>query len=196
VTVEKGQLLRPVGGIVSRVQVNRDPTSLAPQTPAMSLDYAVGQGFTQAEQLFAIPAIFKARQSRLRGQVLARDRVATYQQLMYRIGTQPGSIVAIGIPASDRHHPLREQLAQLMLDLFRLPLVFQSFRQSCGKSQTPIGGTQHNRSTVRTTLSLIELRNHRTRTDSRKQNALCYRRFVQAKASLVVKNCVDNSFLP
>jgi hypothetical protein len=72
VTVEEAKRLRSVGGIVRRVQINRDPTGLAPQKPAMSFDCAVGQVFTQAEQLFAIAGIFKARPSRLRGQVLER----------------------------------------------------------------------------------------------------------------------------
>jgi hypothetical protein len=69
VTVEEAKRLRSMGGIVGRAQVNRDPTSLAPQTPAMSFDCALGQVFTQAEQLFAIAGIFKARPSLLRGQV-------------------------------------------------------------------------------------------------------------------------------
>jgi hypothetical protein len=59
-----------------------------------------------------------------------------------------------------------------------------------------IGGTQQNGSAVRAALRLIKLRDHRTRRDSREENTLCYILLVQAKASCLVKNCVDNSFLP
>src|ERR1019366_1352090 len=87
------------------------------------------QRFAQTKQLFAIPAIFKARQGRLRSQVFALNWIATHQQFVDRVGTQSGGIVGIRIPARNRHDPLRDQFSQLMPDLFRLPLVFQGLGQ-------------------------------------------------------------------
>ena len=130
VAIEEGQLLGAVGRIVGRIQIDRDTSGSAPQTTAMPFDHAVGQRFAHAKQLFAIPAIFKARQGRLRSQVFALDRIATHQQLVYRIGTQPGRIVGIRIPASDGHHPLGDQFHQLMLCFACLPLILQSLGES------------------------------------------------------------------
>jgi hypothetical protein len=62
------------------------------------------------QQLFAILAIFEARQRRLQSQVIAFDRIASHQQFMDRIGTNPGCIVGIWISASDGHHSLRDQV--------------------------------------------------------------------------------------
>jgi len=102
----------------------------------MSFDHAVGQRFAQAKQLFAIPAIFKARQGRLRGQVFSLERIPAHQQFVDGIGTQPGGIVGIRIPARDRHDALRQKFAQLVFDLLRLPLVFQGTRQSGSRAQS------------------------------------------------------------
>jgi hypothetical protein len=132
----------------------------------------------------------------LRSQVFALDRIATHHQLVDRIGTQPGRIVGIRIPASDGHHTLRDQFDQRVLYFAGLPLVLQSLGESGSEVQSLIDGAQQNRPAVRAALLLIKLRDDRTRRDSREENTLCYRMLVQAKASCLVKNCGDNSFLP
>jgi hypothetical protein len=194
--VKEGQLLGPVGGIVGRVQIDRDAPGSALQTTAMSFDYAVGQRFAQTKQLFAIPAIFKARQGRLRSQVFALNWIATHQQFVDRVGTQSGGIVGIRIPARNRHDPLRDQFSQLMPDLFRLPLVFQGLGQHGSQSQSSISGAKQDRSPVGTALSLIKLCDDRTLKNSWEENALCRVMLAQTKASFLVKDCVNNSFLP
>jgi hypothetical protein len=77
-----------------------------------------------------------------------------------------------------------------------LPLVLQSLGESGSEVQSLIGDAQQNCPAVRAALLLIKLRDDRTRRDSREENTLCYRMLVQAKACCLVKNCVDNSFMP
>jgi len=113
---------------------------------------------------------------------------------VYRIGTEPGRIVGIRIPARDGHHSLRDQFDQLVIDFARLPLVLQSLGESGSEVQSLISGAQQNCPAVRAALWLIKLRHDRTRRDSREENTLCYILLAQAKASCVVKNCVNNSF--
>src|SRR5215831_9779112 len=102
---------------------------------------------------------------------------------MHRVRTQPRRIVGIRISASDRHHPLRKQLTQFMLNFFRLPSVLQSLGESRGQMQTLIGSSQQNRSAIGTALSLIELRHYGTLRNSREENTLCRVMLAQAKAS-------------
>jgi len=62
----------------------------------------------------------------LRGQFFSLDGIPADQQFVDGVGTQPGRVVGIRIPASDRHEALRQKFAQLMFDLLRLPRIFQS----------------------------------------------------------------------
>src|SRR4029077_14095610 len=196
VAIEEGQLLGAVGGIIGRIQIDRDASGSAPQTTAMPFDHTVGQRFAHAKQLFAIPAIFKARQGRLRSQVFALDGIAPHQQLMDWIGTEPGRIVGIRIPASDGHHALRDQFDQLVLYFVGLPLLLQSLGESGSEVQSLIGGAQQNCPAVRAALWLIKLRDDRTRRNSWEENTLCYLMLVQAKASCWSQNRLDNGFVP
>ena len=50
--IKKRQLLRAMGGIIGRIQIDGDEPSAAVQPFAMSLDHCVGQCFGQAKQLF------------------------------------------------------------------------------------------------------------------------------------------------
>ena len=125
---------------------------------------------------------------------LGLTAVPAHQQFVDGVGTQPGGIVGIWIPASDRHDALGEQFAQLVFDLFRLPLVFQSLSQHGSQSQPSIGSAQQDRPAVGTALSLIKLGHDRTVKNSWEENALCRVMLAQTKASCLVKNCVNNSF--
>ena len=64
VTVEAGQLLRTMGRIVRRVQIDRDPLCLALQAPAMPLDHSVGQRNPHPQQIRPIKGVLKARERR------------------------------------------------------------------------------------------------------------------------------------
>jgi len=68
------------------------------QSLAMSFNDTVRQRFRHAQQFLAIRSIFKARQSRLRRQVLAVERIPTDQQLVDRIARQPRRIVGVSYP--------------------------------------------------------------------------------------------------
>ena len=132
--IEKGELLLAVRGVVGGIQIDGDPTGATMQTLAMSFNDAVRQRFGHAQQFLAIRSIFKARQGRLRSQILAVDGIPTDQQLVDRIGRQPCRIVGVFISQRDGHDSLRNQLTQLMLHLTGLPVISQTSRQC--RSQT------------------------------------------------------------
>jgi hypothetical protein len=95
----------------------------------------------------------------LRGQVATFDRIAIQQQLMNGIAGQAGRVVGVRVAAGDREHPLRQQLAQAMIDFTGLPLVPQAGGQFIQQSIATLGGFQQQSSTVGTPLALIKLRN-------------------------------------
>jgi hypothetical protein len=85
VTVEEGQLLRTVGRVVGRVEVDRDPLDHAPQTPAVPLDHRLGERHAHPVQIRPIERVLEARQRRLRGKVFATHRIPTAEQLVDRV---------------------------------------------------------------------------------------------------------------
>jgi hypothetical protein len=95
----------------------------------MAFHDTVRQRFRHAQQFLAIRSIFKARQSRLRSQILAVHGIPTDQQLVDRIGCQPCRIVGVFISQCDGHDSLSNQLMQLMLHLTGLPVISQTSRQ-------------------------------------------------------------------
>src|SRR5271157_617775 len=146
--VEKRQLLRPVRGIVGRVQIQSDAARTTAQALGMTLDHAGRQRFAQTIKFLHSDGVLKTRQRRLRSQIAARARIAVQQQLVNRIGGQASRIVGVRIAARDREHTLRQKFLQGMIDLARLPLVSQAVRhancpaadrtaarQACGKGE-------------------------------------------------------------
>src|SRR5260370_39170182 len=88
-----------------------------------------------------------------------------------------GGVVAIRVAAGDREGPLRQQLAQAMIDLPGLPLVPQAGGQFIQQSIATIGGLQQQSSTVGAALALIKLGNDRLAKNSWEQQTLLGRRF-------------------
>src|ERR1700692_1630017 len=88
VAIEKSELLLAVCGVVSGIQIDGDATGPTMQTLAMSFNDAVRQRFRHAQQFLTIRSIFKARQGRLRSQILAVNGIPTNQQLVDRIRCQ------------------------------------------------------------------------------------------------------------
>jgi hypothetical protein len=76
VAVEERQLLRAVGGIISRIQIQGDAAHAMAQALGMALDHAGGQGLAHAIELFGVDGVFEARQRGLRSQIVACERIA------------------------------------------------------------------------------------------------------------------------
>jgi len=85
------------GGIVSRVQVDRDASGLSAQSFGVALDHDISDFFSHAEEFFRRGAIFKARKSGLGTEVLAFDRITIQQEFLHRIGGQRVRVIAVGI---------------------------------------------------------------------------------------------------
>src|SRR6202166_5117059 len=134
VAVKKGELLLAVRGVVGGIHIDGDATSASMQTLAMAFNDTVRQRFCHSKQFLTIWSIFKARQSRLRSQVLAVDGIPTNQKLVDRIRRQPCRIVGVFISQRDGHDPLSNQLTQLMVHLAGLSIISHTSRQC--RSQT------------------------------------------------------------
>ena len=110
VAVKEGQLLRAVGGIIGRIQVDRDELGAAMQPAAMAFDHTIGQRFAHPVKLFAVGRILETADRRLRGQVLAFNRIAPDQHLVHGVFGQPRRIVGVGITTGNTEDALPQQL--------------------------------------------------------------------------------------
>src|ERR1039457_1847754 len=195
VAVEEGELLRAMSRIVRRVQVNRDPLDLALQAPAMSLDHSVGEGNTHPVQIRPLKGVLEARQGRLRGQVLAIDRVAITEQLLDRIRSQSARIIGIRVAARNRIQTLAHQIPDRMADLARLASVIDAADQRLGQTEATVARLQQDRSAIGTGVFLIKLRDYRLTRQIRKQNTLSCAIVIHAKASFVRETACGKAFL-
>src|SRR5271167_242618 len=152
VTVEERQLLRPVRGIVGRVQIDGHAADAAPQALSVALDHTGRKGLAQTVELLASDGV-----RGLRSQIAARDRIAIEQHLVNGISGQASRVVGIRIAAGDGEHALRQQLAQTMIDLASLSLVPKTSRQTTDQSVAPVGSLQQDGSAIGTAMLLIEL---------------------------------------
>jgi hypothetical protein len=73
--VEERQLPRTMRGIVGGIQITLHPIRPAPQSLAVTPDYADRQGFAHPIEFFDSDPIFETRQRRLGGQVATFDRI-------------------------------------------------------------------------------------------------------------------------
>ena len=173
-----------MGRIVGGIEINRDAAGTTVQPAAVALDHLLGQRLGHPVEMLAARSVLEAAQRRLGSQIGALDGVAPHQHLVYRVGSQPGGVVGVGIAAGDAIDALRQQLFHRVLDLARLPRVGQASRQRLGQSQTPISGFQKDGAAVGTPLPLVKPRDHRLGKDFGKQQTLCRGIVAQAKASL------------
>ena len=107
---EEGQLLLAVGGILGGIEVARDlPHGPARESPLVIGEDRVGQGLAQGIQRAAPHAVLEPRQDGLRAKRRTRKEIAVHHQLVDRIVSQPGRIVAVGVatghPGRRRHSP-------------------------------------------------------------------------------------------
>ena len=111
--VEEGELLLSVGGVVGRVDVDRDAAGAALESGAMVLDDQIGQSHTGQVQRGPIDGVLEAGESRLRGQRWPGQRVALEQELVDWVLSEPGRVVAVGVAAGDPVDALPHQLDEL-----------------------------------------------------------------------------------
>ena len=97
VPVEEAELLLPVGGIVGRIEVDRDAAGAAPEPRAMVLDDEVGQPEARQVELLPPHGVLEPGERRLGRQVGASERIAVDQELVDRVLRQSGRVVAVGV---------------------------------------------------------------------------------------------------
>ena len=75
-SVEKRQLLRPVRGIVGRIQIESDAIGAMAQPLGVTPDHALRQELARTIEFLYPNSVLETRQRRLRRQVATRDRIA------------------------------------------------------------------------------------------------------------------------
>src|SRR5271166_3344569 len=193
--VEKRQLLRPMGRIVGRVQIEGDAADTTAQPLGMALHHAGRQRLTQTIEFLGSDGVLKTRQRRLRSQIAARGRIALQEHLVNRIGGQASRIVGVRIAARDREYPLRQKFLQGMIDLARLPLVSQTSGQTTDQSIAAVRGLQQQGSAIGTALPLVKLQRQRLGTNIGEQQTLCRAIVRHRRASLALANYVSATCL-
>jgi hypothetical protein len=161
----------------------------------MPLDHRVGERHTHSVQIRPIERVLKARERRLRGQVLALDRIATTEQLLNGVRPQSPGIVAIRITAGDGIEPLAHQVPDGVPDLARLARVSDAADQCLGQSESPIARLQQDRAAVGTGMVLVKFGDDWLVCQIRKQNTLSCAIVIHAKAFFVRRNACGKGFL-
>jgi hypothetical protein len=156
VAVEERELLLAVGGVVGRIEIDRDPRGAPAEPTAMRLDHGVGQHVGHVAQLRPAQRVLEARERRLRGQGRARDGVAVEQQLVDRIVGQPGGVVAVGVTAREPEDALPQQLEGLMLHLARLASIGHTRGQPLRQLELGIEPLQQDRPAIRAGVRHVE----------------------------------------
>ena len=194
-TVEEAQLLGAMRRIIGGIQIDRDPLHLALQAPSVSLDDGVGERDPHPVQIRSIHRVLKARERRLRGQILALDRVATAEHLLDRIRSQSARIVGIRVAAGNRVQPLVQQIRDRVADLARLASLINRADHRFGQPEAPIARLQQDRSAIGTGVLLVKFRDNRLVKKIRKQNTLSCAIVIHARASFVTENACVKAFL-
>ncbi len=172
-----------MGRIVGRIQIDRDALDLAPQAPAVPINDCLGQCHPHPVERAGIQCILEPRERRLRGQLLATDRVATTEQLLDRVTAQSARIVPIRVAARDGIQALAHQLTDRMLNLVRLAPIIDSADQRLGQAESTIARLQQDRTAIGAAVLLVKLCHHRPAEQIGKQDSLSCAIAVHAKAS-------------
>ena len=96
--IEEGQFLLPVGGIIGRIQIDRDALGAALEPVAVLRNDRRRQHPPHPVQSPWAHRILKPGECGLRGQGVPGHRIAPHRQLVQGIVDQPSRVVAILIP--------------------------------------------------------------------------------------------------
>jgi hypothetical protein len=153
VAVEERELLLAMGGVVRRIEIDRDAAGAAAQPGAVLPDDEVRQRMPQPRQRPRADRILDARQRRLGRQGRAGQRIAIEQELEDGVVGQPGGVVAIGIAADQPEDALPHQVDEVVLDLARLAPLPQTASHRLGDAQLSIDRLEQDHPAVRAACS-------------------------------------------
>jgi hypothetical protein len=117
VPVEEGELLRAVGRVIGRVEIDGDVPGPPMQSLPMAVDDVRGELAAHRIERLRPDVVFEARDRRLRGERVAHHGVTPEQQLVNRIVGQASGVVGIGLAAGEPEDPLSQQVAECMTHL-------------------------------------------------------------------------------
>jgi len=123
-----------VSAVRGGIHVNGDtPDFLCPALAAFSIQYRVGEGVGQTEQVSCCRRVLEARQRRLGGKRLATTLT---RQEHGRVAAQVGRVIGVGIAAGDSENALLQHIADWVAYLAHLTRIAKS--DSPSVSQIPL----------------------------------------------------------
>jgi hypothetical protein len=194
VAIEQGQLLIAVGRVVGRIQVDGDASGFAAEPLAMSLDDEIGKCGPESIQGQGTDRVLEAAERRLRSQGIALDGIPAKQQLVDRVVRQAGCIVGIGITAGEAKDPLGDEIAKLVGNLPRLPVIAEACRERGCQPQAIVSSLQEHCAPVGAAVLLVEGDDDGLGSELREQQTGCRGMLGHAKASAVLKRSVATAF--
>ena len=193
--IEERELLRAVRLVFCDIEINRDEADASAPAP-MPRNHGIRERVGHGEQHARGRRVLEAREGGLRRQANAGDRVATQQQFVDRIVGEVVGVIAVRMATRNREDTLREQIAHAMRHARRRPRIRDGRGEGRQQADVTVGRLKQDRAAVGTRMGLIEGRDERPIGQVRKQNSLCYRRFVQRNRLRWGKRRLVNSVVP
>lgn len=160
-SIEEGERLLPMRGIIGGIQVDGDALGPLLQPRPMVRDHRGRQGPAHPGQRPRAHRVLKPRQGGLRGQGGAQHRIPSHGQFVQRIVRQPGGVVRILVATGQAKDPLAQQIAEWMTDLVGISAIDQTPGQPIGHLELVIQRFEQHRPAIGTGLGLIEPGDHR-----------------------------------
>jgi len=107
---------------------------------------------------------------------------------------KPAGVIAVRIAAGNGENSLLEHLTNLVIDFAGLAIIAQTLCEPFGEMKTLVASLQKDGTTVGTPVGLVEFDDEGLAKKIREQNRLLRGRFVQAKASGVLKVALASTF--
>jgi hypothetical protein len=175
VPVEEAELLLPVRRVVRGIEVDRNQSGLAAESPGMMTDDDLGQFGSQTKEVFARSGVFEARERGLRSKRVAVDRVTIEDQLVNRVVSQMSGVVAVSVSTRHTIDTLPQKVMNGVFDHVGIALVEDASCQTLTQPQSGIDTFDQDRTAVRAAVVLVERGKDRLGKEIRKKNSLCAR---------------------
>jgi hypothetical protein len=188
-TIEETELLRAMGRIVGRIELDRDHARLATAPIPVVLDHGIHEDVVEQPQVLRLEVVLEARERRLRSQIGSGDRIPPEEQLEEWIAPEPGGVIAVLVPGRQAVDALLKQRQEVVLDSRWVPAVRQVRQDPLRQPEPQVGCPKQQQTRVRGQRRLVELGQDRPGEKLWKEETLCRRIRSQEKLLRAEKPC-------
>jgi len=184
VAVEEGELLRAVGRVIGRVEIDRDVPSPPMQPLSMAVDDVGGEFAAHRIERLRPDLVFEAGDRGLRGERVSVDGITSEEELVDRVVREPITVVRIGMAAGESVDALRHQILKRVPHLPWLPIIDEASGKAINQPVARFRGLEQDRAAIRARVGLIERRDDGFDEEVWQENSLWYGVVAQSKASV------------